>query len=175
MLEVRLSGYWRTQSDTAWPAEFMCPPSLFQWRTVWQVWKNLQLFWKTLSLIFFFFFAWHWGVQPMVGMSRLLRTCSHPDPTRIYSDSSKWTQYTLPVCSLGYGYFAEKFTFCASCPHQFNGISQDQWRSQEPCDYLCDQGLIPDDISKPLTLVDSTVLIADLYNMCTIVMVEKAW
>ena len=104
----------------------------------------------------FFFFAWHWGVQPMVGMSRLLRTCSHPDPTRIYSDSSKWTQYTLPVCSLGYGYFAEKFTFCASCPHQFNGISQDQWRSQEPCDYLCDQGLIPDDISKPLTLVDST-------------------
>ena len=111
----------------------------------------------------------------MVGMSRLLRTCSHPDPTRIYSDSSKWTQYTLPVCSLGYGYFAEKFAFRASCPHQFNGISQDQRRSQEPCDYLCDQGLIPDDISKPLTLVDSIVLIADLYNMCTIVMVEKAW
>ena len=109
----------------------------------------------------------------MVGMPRLSGTCRCTDPTRIYLDSREWTHYTLPVHSLGYGYFVEKFAFCASCPHQFNGILQDWQRSQEPCDHLYNQGLIPDDISKPL--VDGMVPIADLYNKCTIVTAKKAW
>ena len=67
----------------------------------------------------------------------------------------------------------DQYCLHISRPHQFNGISQDRRRSQEPCDHLYDQGLIPDDISKPL--VDGTVQIADLYNTCTIVTAEKAW